>query len=117
MRVEEKLEELDKKEWSDVDREVIHNWRQALRSVRIAEDYLNMDQTQAIIKVLKQTIIEIDSHLTSIVVIEPSQITTINSDIARKKVYEELLSLFQVDNDFESEKKEIESHIDKGLEL
>ena len=117
MELQEKLEELEKKEWSDIDREEIAGWQSQLRAIRIEQEYLNLPQTQDIILFLKSQVIGIDEKLKSLSIVNIANLPEINNDIARKEAFKSLLDVFNVNDDFELQKKEIELKIDNALTL
>ena len=117
MSLEDKIQQVKAKEWSDEDRDLIASWDKIVADTSIDEEYLKHPRTQAIVAQLKGMIEEIDNSVKVMTAIKPDELWNVNDILSRKQAYITLLTLYKADEDFTAIREHLESEVDNALNI
>lgn len=95
----------------DSDKELIKGWEEMLVQISKDVSYLQLEQTQKVVGKIKESIAAINAALEEIDMVDPSELHKLNTMLARRMVYRQILRVYGDKEWFETAAKSIEEEV------
>ncbi len=114
MDTTKQIEDIKSKVTSNEDKGIIAEWERQLKQIELDEKYLTLPQTEKIVEVLQGYLKDVESKISYTDSLTLNDLTEFNQLFIQRKIYRQLLYLFKVNDDFKSQRSQLEQEINEA---